>query len=682
MNINNKIQWEDNIKLLTRLERVEGGRSGAANIQAEQLANRTLWLKAQLESVRDGRELTFYKDESDPDGTIKGMKGTDEWEIFRVAQGVSETDSFIYYLHLQGDAVQVAAMPGSAAIADIINVIQGILSSAFVASECEFHNDNNEGVYAIVDDNGGVSFSVDMYGSTSSDNSYEFHNNDLGAIFSYIDENGYISLFMDSSGDFPTGQKENFEFHNDDNELLFVFSGYDGIIILGFDGAGNLVNSIDKREIEALQDDIDRLGGDMLSIKGGVKAVENEVSALKTHSSATDTRVADLAAAGLSGYNLYVDVPAGIAAGDTYFGVPEASVVALYRNNGGAAELVFRGPDLLNLAERTELISDGQIYRDGDRVTVRRRFNSLYTTAAATILPDYAALIGLYDGLMAEFPDSVTKIEIGESSVPGEKIYGYTITPPSLLRNSESYPYINPPRIIINGSIHGHEKAVTLSTFVFAQELCQRWQNDDVLEMLRHGVEFVFLPSINPHGVNNSVRKNANGVDLNRNFPFGWATGGVTDPNSENYRGPHAASEPETQSYIEFLNNHDSIATIESHNGAWYPGEDTKQIGWIGTEGNNNALIGSLVARRWNSFAQREFDLTMSGNNSTSRLSKVSDGGNSKYQLNTLGRSSFLFEMPFSINGSTWQTIYYSVNAYGMLCEEIYKNWMIKQVNS
>ncbi|MCP5629334.1 SGNH/GDSL hydrolase family protein, partial [Klebsiella pneumoniae] len=60
MNINNKIQWEDNIKLLTRLERVEGGRSGAANIQAEQLANRTLWLKAQLESVRDGRELTFY----------------------------------------------------------------------------------------------------------------------------------------------------------------------------------------------------------------------------------------------------------------------------------------------------------------------------------------------------------------------------------------------------------------------------------------------------------------------------------------------------------------------------------------------------------------------------------------------------------------------------------------------
>ncbi|MCP5804181.1 DUF2817 domain-containing protein, partial [Klebsiella pneumoniae] len=181
-----------------------------------------------------------------------------------------------------------------------------------------------------------------------------------------------------------------------------------------------------------------------------------------------------------------------------------------------AAELVFRAPDLLNLATRIELVSDGQLYRDGDCVTVRRQFNSLYTTPAATIIPDYAALIGLYDGLMNEFPAAIKKIEIGDSSVSGAKIYGYVIAPPVLLANSNSYAPPDPPRIIINGCIHGHEKPAALSTFVFAQELCQRWQFDERMEALRNGVEFIFIPGINPYGVNNSVRKNSNAVDLNR----------------------------------------------------------------------------------------------------------------------------------------------------------------------
>jgi hypothetical protein len=41
MNISEKPQWENNVSMLTRLDKVEGGRDGAANIQAKQLANRT-----------------------------------------------------------------------------------------------------------------------------------------------------------------------------------------------------------------------------------------------------------------------------------------------------------------------------------------------------------------------------------------------------------------------------------------------------------------------------------------------------------------------------------------------------------------------------------------------------------------------------------------------------------------
>ncbi|HDT0389330.1 TPA: hypothetical protein QIB15_004408 [Klebsiella aerogenes] len=50
MNINEKPQWESEVKLLTRQEKVEGGVGGAANIQASQLANRTQYLKSQIEA--------------------------------------------------------------------------------------------------------------------------------------------------------------------------------------------------------------------------------------------------------------------------------------------------------------------------------------------------------------------------------------------------------------------------------------------------------------------------------------------------------------------------------------------------------------------------------------------------------------------------------------------------------
>lgn len=43
--------WEDAIDLITRGERVEGGRTGAVNIQAQKLANRTLFLKNLAESA-------------------------------------------------------------------------------------------------------------------------------------------------------------------------------------------------------------------------------------------------------------------------------------------------------------------------------------------------------------------------------------------------------------------------------------------------------------------------------------------------------------------------------------------------------------------------------------------------------------------------------------------------------
>lgn len=50
MNISETAKWENNVSMLSRQQKVEGGRDGAANIQARQLANRTRFLKESVEA--------------------------------------------------------------------------------------------------------------------------------------------------------------------------------------------------------------------------------------------------------------------------------------------------------------------------------------------------------------------------------------------------------------------------------------------------------------------------------------------------------------------------------------------------------------------------------------------------------------------------------------------------------
>ena len=76
------------------------------------------------------------------------------------------------------------------------------------------------------------------------------------------------------------------------------------------------------------------------------------------------------------------------------------------------------------------------------------------------------------------------------------------------------------------------------------------------------GIDLWLVESMNPDGQAVRRRTNANLVDLNRNFPFGWAP--LEEPGGSQYGGTGPASEPETQAMVGL------ISVLQPDLGIWY----------------------------------------------------------------------------------------------------------------
>lgn len=85
------------------------------------------------------------------------------------------------------------------------------------------------------------------------------------------------------------------------------------------------------------------------------------------------------------------------------------------------------------------------------------------------------------------------------------------------------------------------------------------------------GINLWLIPTYNPDGWVGRTRKNAHGVDLNRNFPYSWRN---LDGNYES--GPRPGSEPETRAVMRFLRKVKPLWLVSFHQPLYGVDVDTK----------------------------------------------------------------------------------------------------------
>jgi len=103
-----------------------------------------------------------------------------------------------------------------------------------------------------------------------------------------------------------------------------------------------------------------------------------------------------------------------------------------------------------------------------------------------------------------------------------------------------------------------------------------------ILQALRtgrpvRGIDLWVVPTYNPDGLARGTRKNAHGVDLNRNFPYRWA-----DLDGSYESGPRPGSEPETRAMMRFLRTIKPDRILSFHQPLFGVDTDTKDKAFAG----------------------------------------------------------------------------------------------------
>lgn len=177
------------------------------------------------------------------------------------------------------------------------------------------------------------------------------------------------------------------------------------------------------------------------------------------------------------------------------------------------------------------------------------------------------------DELVKKFPKISSSFSLGTTR-NGRDIQGIRI---SSVPESEASSL---PGIFFVGAHHAREHLSVEIPMMMVKVLLESYSSNKEIRELIDSRNIYFVPMLNADGAMYDIegrrykywRKNRSfnprgsfGVDLNRNYPFGWGTGGSSkDEGSDVFMGPKPLSEPETVAVKNFVEQHKNISILLS----------------------------------------------------------------------------------------------------------------------
>ncbi|KAG3277484.1 carboxypeptidase A4, transcript variant X2 [Ictidomys tridecemlineatus] len=164
------------------------------------------------------------------------------------------------------------------------------------------------------------------------------------------------------------------------------------------------------------------------------------------------------------------------------------------------------------------------------------------------------------DNIATDFPDLASRVKIGQS---------FENRPMYVLKFSTGGE--QRPAIWLNAGIHSREWISQATAIWTARKIVSDYGEDPAVTSILEKVDIFLLPVANPDGYvythtrNRLWRKTRSlnpgsrcvGTDPNRNWNASFAGEGSSDnPCSEVYHGPHANSEVEVKSVVDFIQKH------------------------------------------------------------------------------------------------------------------------------
>lgn len=198
------------------------------------------------------------------------------------------------------------------------------------------------------------------------------------------------------------------------------------------------------------------------------------------------------------------------------------------------------------------------VTNDAQEVFTDKSFNDMKSAKAWDFYPSYEAYDSIMHQFESDFPVICEMHSIGQLP-SGRELLAVKISDNVSIREAE-------PQFFYTSTMHGDELAGYILMLHLIDHLLSNYGIDARITNMVDNMEIWINPNANPDGTyqagNNTVygatRMNANGVDLNRNYP---------DPED----GPHPdgnAWQPETMYFMNFADSMDFVVSANLHSGA------------------------------------------------------------------------------------------------------------------